>query len=85
MISVKVDKLWKGKYVSIRDYIVKDAKKTRQALKIRHRGQIMTVPYSELDKGIKNPDIFKSKINGHWYKLIDYEFKPNNKNQIALL
>jgi len=85
MALIKVDKLYKGQYVSVRDYIVKEHIKKRQALRIKHSNKIMTIPFSKLKDGITNKELFKSKYSGTYYRLIDYLWKPDNKDQMKLI
>ena len=53
-MQTEVKKLYLGKYVSIRDYIVKRADDKGESLKVVYDGKVMTIPYKYLDKGIPN-------------------------------
>jgi len=69
-----VSKLWQGKYVSVRDYEVKDAIK-KGGLEINHEGQVMQIFPEELLKMAPSSKIIKSKFRGT-YRLVDILFKP---------
>lgn len=77
-MEVEVKKIYLGKYVSVRDYLVKQAKDKGEDLIIRHGDDFMIVKNMNLDKGLK--DTFKqhSKFGGE-YQLIDFEWKPVKK------
>ena len=60
MKEKKVTKLWQGKYVSVRDYEVKDAIK-KGGLRIMHDNQVMDVMPDELKLLTPTSKVFQSK------------------------
>lgn len=83
--KVTVKKLWHG-YVSVRDYIITEAIKAHQNLIVYFNNQHMTIPYTELHKGIENEDVFKSKQKfGQTYRLVDFNWRPDTEIQISLI
>lgn len=67
MKEVFAKKLYKGKYVSVKDYHVRDAIKKNQHLKINFKLESMVLSPSQLPKGILNPTIFFSAFNSQTY------------------
>jgi hypothetical protein len=74
MIKTNVTKLWQGKYVSLRDYIVKQAI-NNGGIEIKHNNKTMQLKPEELQDLKPNSKMFQSKFKGS-YKLIDILFKP---------
>jgi hypothetical protein len=74
MKEKKVTKLWQGKYVSVRDYEVRDAIK-KGGLRIMHDNQVMDVMPDELKLLTPTSKVFQSKYKGT-YRLIDITFCP---------
>lgn len=77
-MEVEVKKIYLGKYVSVRDYLVKRAKERDEDLIIRHGEDFMIVKNINLDKGLKDTHNQHSKFGGE-YQLIDFEWKPVKK------
>ncbi len=69
-----VTKLWRGKYVSIRDYEQKKAI-TKGGLRLERNGQVMELSVEELKLYKPNGAMHQSKYGGQ-YQLIDIEWKP---------
>ena len=69
-----VKKLWQGKYVSVRDYEVKEAIR-KGGLEINHEGAVMQIFPDELMELAPNSKVIQSKFKGT-YKLVDILFKP---------
>ena len=80
MKITKVKKLWHGD-ISVRDYIVKEAIKKREDLKIIFNGEEMIINWWKLVDGKPNKEIFKSKHTNLEYYLIDYLWCPDKKQQ----
>ena len=78
---VRVKKIYKG-YVSVRDYIVKEAIENGEDLVIRYGRQTMVV---NPRKGILSSGEFKSKYGGRKYSLIDFKWKPQEVKQRRLI
>lgn len=74
--QVQVKKIFKG-YVSVRDYIVAQARENLVGVDIYYKAQVMSIGLKELDKGIVDPKVHKSKYNSIEYKLIDYKWEPS--------
>jgi len=92
-LRVKINRLFVKKigeetklFASIRDYIVKKAKRERKDLLVfcEQLNEEIIIPYDNLKEGIKNKEVFKSKIDGNNYSLVDYDWerfkKPNLNN-----
>jgi hypothetical protein len=77
MKQIIVSKLYKGKYVSVGDWHVRDAIKRNQNLKINFKGEYMVLSPAQLPKGILNPTVFFSAFNSQSYRLIDFVWKPD--------
>lgn len=76
--QVVVKKCRKG-YVSVRDYVVANARKALVGVDIFYKGKKMSISLDELDKGIIFPVVHTSKYNNIKYKLIDYKWVPNEE------
>jgi len=92
-LKVKINRLFVKKldgetklFASIRDYIVEKAQKEKKDLVVfcEQLNEEIIIPYDNLKEGIKNKEVFKSKIDGNNYSLIDYDWekfkKPNLNN-----
>ena len=66
MIKKAVKKLWKGEYVSVRDYEVLDA----------INGDIMKLTPDQLKDLEPQENVFKSQFNSGTYRLVDIFWKP---------
>ena len=75
MIKKAVKKLWKGKYVSVRDYEVLDAI-SRGGMCIIHNGDIMKLTPDQLKDLEPQENVFKSQFNSGTYRLVDIFWKP---------
>ena len=69
-----VSKLWQGRYVSVRDYEVKQAL-SKGGLEINHDGHVMQIFPEELLKLAPNSRVIQSKFTGT-DKVVDILFKP---------
>lgn len=81
MLSVRVKKLWQGRYASVRDYHVEQAIK-KGGLIIKHEDDSMIVSVDELKTLKPDPQIMQSQFKGK-YQLVDVPWKPvtDNPNQ----
>jgi hypothetical protein len=77
MLEKKVLKLWRGKYVSVRDYEVTLAKK-KGGLIIEHKNEYMILDNEKLTNLKPNVKV-QSNYKGT-YRLVDIEWKPDTKN-----
>jgi hypothetical protein len=75
MIKKAVKKLWKGEYVSVRDYEVLDAI-NRGGMCIIHNGDIMKLTPDQLKDLEPQENVFKSQFNSGTYRLVDIFWKP---------
>tara|TARA_Y100001937_G_scaffold122641_1_gene184170 strand:- start:14986 stop:15246 length:261 start_codon:yes stop_codon:yes gene_type:complete len=73
MLEKKVDKLFLGKYVSIRDYIWHDAI-ARGGLIIAHKDKKMFIDAEDLKKLKPSGKFHQSKFKGK-YQLVDIRWK----------
>ena len=69
-----VKKLWQGKYVSVRDYEVKQAI-AKGGMRIEHGKDIMQLNVAELQQLKPTGATLQSKYGGT-YRLVDITFKP---------
>lgn len=65
-----VDKLWKGKFVSIRDYELEEAI-YEEGLEVHHNGDYRVFTPDELEKFEPTGKTFASKTGGKSYRLVD--------------
>ncbi len=70
----KVNKLWKGRFVSCRDYEIRDAIK-KGGLQIKHNEQVMELSVDELKTLKPTGQMHQSKFSGQ-YQLVDITWKP---------
>ena len=77
-MQVEVKKLFHG-YVSVRDYLVEQAKNRGEDLVIIHGPKKMTVPYKKLlDSKALIKSVHQSKFNpSQSYTLIDFKWEPD--------
>ncbi len=81
VIKVKINRLFHG-FSSVRDFTVVEAMKNHKDLLIVCGNEEMFVRWQDLDKGMKNDEVFYSKHNpDQKYSLIDFDFKPNFAQQ----
>jgi len=76
--KVKINRLWLGKYASVRDYQVKKALKEKKDLVIELEAnrEKMHIPYEEIKKrALKTDVVYTSRINGKKYKLVDFKWE----------
>ena len=78
MLSVRVKKLWQGRYASARDYHVEQAIK-KGGLIIKHEKDLMMVSVDELKALKPDPQIMQSQFNGK-YQLVDVPWKPSTQD-----
>ena len=85
--EVKIQRLWHG-VASVRDYLVFEAIYRREDLLITllDTGEQMRIPVAEIESSIKkyNEEVFESKHDGRAYSLIDFEWKPTQKQKSLL-
>ena len=75
MVMTKmVKKLWQGKYVSVRDYEVKQAI-AKGGMRIEHGKDIMQLDVAQLQQLKPTGATLQSKYSGT-YRLVDITFKP---------
>jgi hypothetical protein len=77
MIKLNKTKLWKGQYISVRDYEVNKAIRAGGLL-LTYDGNKMTIMPDQLKQLNPNEDIQKSKF-GNDYRLIDIKWSPDNE------
>lgn len=80
---VKVKKTFHGK-VSVRDYLVKRAKRNGESLTIVYDNKRMVLPTDKLDSGMITAGPFTSKHNDKTYYLIDYDWIPTTGQEMLL-
>lgn len=78
MIKLNKTKLWKGQYISVRDYEVNKAIRSGGLL-LTYDGNKMTIMPEQLKQLNPNEDIQKSKF-GNDYRLIDIKWSPDNES-----
>ena len=74
MVIKMVKKLWQGKYVSVRDYEVKQAI-VKGGMRIGHGKDMMQLNVDELKQLKPTGATLQSKYGGT-YRLVDITFKP---------
>lgn len=74
MKTKQVKKLWKGQFVSIRDYEIQSAIQ-RGGLRLFHNEQIMQLSTEELKALKPTGQMHQSKFGGS-YQLVDITWKP---------
>ena len=86
MLKKTVNKLWLGKFVSIRDYELATAIKSG-GLELQHDGQKMLLSVEQLNSITPSGAFHKSKFGGADYQLADITFKPltEDPNQSNLI
>lgn len=78
MITKKATKLYLGKYISLKDYDVQEAKDRVQDILVLHDKEQMLIKFEDLDKGIKDTK-HHSKYTNKTYFLINFLWKPDKK------
>ena len=84
MKTVRVTKLFKEKYASIRSHIVDECLKNDESLKVLYKENYMVLTPKMLmnEKTIINPKPFKSRFPGvSEYFLYDYKWEPVSNKQ----
>lgn len=79
-MNKQVKKLWKGQFVSVRDYEIEKAK-SDGLLRISFGDSTMTLGRNDLDKLQPSSRIFKSKIGGKDYRLVDIKYQADKENK----
>jgi|SaaInl5LU_22_DNA_1037371.scaffolds.fasta_scaffold05150_2 hypothetical protein len=79
MIKLNKKKLWKGQYISVRDYEVDKAIRAGGLL-LTYDGNKMTIMPDKLKQLDPNEDIQKSKF-GKDYQLVDIKWSPDNESE----
>ena len=77
MIRLNKTKLWKGQYISVRDYEVDKAIRSGGLL-LTHDGNKMTIMPDKLKQLSPNEDTIKSKY-GRGYRLVDIKWNPDEE------
>ena len=72
--KVRVKKLWQGKYVSVKDYEIKEAI-SKGGMHISHDGKFMSLSVDQLSQLKPNSKVFQSKFKGS-YQLVDIPWEP---------
>ena len=75
MITKVVKKLWKGEYVSVRDYEVSNAI-NNGGMCIIHNEETMKLTPTQLKDLEPQGESFKSQFNNNKYKLVDIFWEP---------
>lgn len=78
----KVTKLWLGKFVSVRDYELKDAI-LQGGLIIEHEGEQMRMSVEDVKQITPSGKFHKAKFSGsvQSYQLCDITWNPSNGDQ----
>ncbi len=79
MKTKKVKKLWRGRFVSVRDYEI-DAAIKKGGLRLTHDGQTMELTVDELKHLRPSGQIHQSKFKGQ-YRLVDISWNPIIKDK----
>ena len=77
----KVTKLWKGMYISLRDYEIQQAIDKNYTIQAVHKGEVMMLTPSrlkEIDLSVGTPQ--KSIYDGKSYRLIDLRWNPYDRS-----
>ena len=82
MLEKRVDKLFLGKYVSIRDYVWRSAI-ARGGLIIAHKDKKMFIDAEDLKKLKPSGKFHQSKFSGK-YQLVDIEWESKDTRQQGL-
>ena len=78
MIPKVVKKLWKGKYVSVRDYELSSAI-NNGGMRIIHNGESMELTPAQLKDLEPQGEAFKSQFNNNKYRLVDIFWEPKER------
>jgi hypothetical protein len=76
-----IKKLWKGMYISLRDYEIQQAIDNNYSIQAIHKGEVMMLTPSRLkdiDLTIGTPQ--KSVYDGKSYRLIDVRWNPYDRS-----
>lgn len=78
-MTINVRKSYKG-CVELRDYVVQEAIRLKEPVKIVYNGEQMTLSTEDLqDRVVMKSPLFKSNINKQDYHLLGYEWKPDEQ------
>ncbi len=80
MKKVIIRKLWHGS-ASVRDYLVREAFKLGDGIIVIFKDEQMTIPWEKLKDGKINSEVFESIHDGKKYRLVDYDWKPDLKQE----
>tara|TARA_Y100000034_G_C6892141_1_gene410649 strand:+ start:288 stop:593 length:306 start_codon:yes stop_codon:yes gene_type:complete len=82
MIEYKAKKLFNG-HVSVRDYIVNKAIRSRKYLRIQFEGEYMTLTTEKLKESVNtfHKQEFKSAFNNKTYTLYDFVWRPDGSEE----
>ena len=78
MIPKVVKKLWKGKYVSVRDYELSSAI-NNGGMRILHNGESMELTPEQLKDLEPQGEAFKSQFSDNKYRLVDIFWEPKEQ------
>jgi hypothetical protein len=79
MKKIEVKKIFLGKYVSVRDYLVDELIGKGEDLLITHEGESMLIKNKDLNKGIRDAKQQFSKFDKKSYHLVDFVWNPKKK------
>ena len=80
MRVVTVTKIWKGQYVSMRDYVVRECVEMNEPILVRCQGQERLIPTHELREALyeatKTAE-YQSRFTPQTYRLINFPLKAH--------
>jgi hypothetical protein len=76
---VEIEKIWQGKYASLRDYWVREALNKGEDMVVKFGNRYMRILHKDLSKPVATTPEFKSKVGEKNYSLWDYEWKPDEQ------
>lgn len=73
-LKVPIKRLYHG-FASVRSTQLEKAKREGKGLQILYQGKQMTISHDDLERGVKNKEVFKSKHNYfETYSLVDFDW-----------
>lgn len=83
-LKVPIKRLYHG-FASVRSNQVDKAKQEGKGIQILYQGKVMTISHNDLERGVRNKEVFKSKHNYfQTYSLVDFDFKQDLEVQQSL-
>jgi len=75
---------WDNKFVALRDKIIQDAKDLNEGLEIHCEGQVMSIPFEDLDKKVRFRKPYMDKFGRGlqqlcYYWWVEDKISPNQK------